>query len=92
MALGLTFRRRRLFGLCARVFTLNLTTYRLICYISLRLGTHAFHTVLSRKSHEYASVLKSLEFDMRLPQYARQKRLLSRAVKAGQEILATLDF
>ena len=48
--------------------------------------------MLSRKSHEYAGILKSLEFDMRLPQYARQKRLLSRAVKEGREVLDTLNF
>ncbi|THG96236.1 hypothetical protein EW026_g5564 [Hermanssonia centrifuga] len=39
----------------------------------LWLGTHAFHTVLSRKSHAYCGILKSLEVDMNFSQYRRLK-------------------
>ena len=58
----------------------------------VRLGTHAFHAVLSRKSHEYTNILRSLEFDLRLPKYARHRKRLARVVKDGAALLCTLDF
>ncbi len=58
----------------------------------LRLGTHAFHTVLSQKSHEYGGILRSLEFDMRLPQHVRHRKQLRGIVKEGQKLLTMLEF
>lgn len=58
----------------------------------LRLGTHAFHVVLLRKSHEYTGVIKSLEFELGLPRSRIMKRRFGRIVKEGRELFTLLSF
>ncbi|TCD64911.1 hypothetical protein EIP91_003447 [Steccherinum ochraceum] len=58
----------------------------------LWLGTHAFHTVLSRKAHVYTQVLKALEFELSLPRYRRFKRRFRAVTKDGLEMFTLLTF
>ncbi|KAL0579065.1 Telomerase reverse transcriptase, partial [Marasmius crinis-equi] len=45
------------------------------------LGTHAFHTVLSRKPTQYRTLLRSLSFELALPQNKRRSRRFRSLVK-----------
>ncbi|KAI0783646.1 hypothetical protein C8Q75DRAFT_782781 [Abortiporus biennis] len=61
-------------------------------FLHNRLGTHAFHTVLSRKAHSYTSILKALEFDMSLPRYRKFRRLFRRVTREGLDMFSQLSF
>ncbi|GJE88721.1 telomerase reverse transcriptase [Phanerochaete sordida] len=56
------------------------------------LGTHAFHAVLSRKSHGYDRVLKSLAFELGLARSKRMRRRLGRTLKEAQGLFSVLSF
>jgi hypothetical protein len=48
-----------------------------------RLGTHAFHAVLSRKSYRYGSLVKSLAFDLSLSRYRGVRKHCREVVREG---------
>ncbi|OJA16662.1 hypothetical protein AZE42_09265, partial [Rhizopogon vesiculosus] len=60
----------------------------------LRLGTHAFYTVLSKKHEVYgtSTLLKSLQFELSLSCNKRLKHRFKKVVKEGLEGVAALDF
>ncbi|KAH8100826.1 hypothetical protein BXZ70DRAFT_892838 [Cristinia sonorae] len=58
----------------------------------LWLGTHAFQTVFSRKSHVYSQVLKTLAFDLSLPRYRQFKRRFRKVTNAGLDMFTLLTF
>ncbi|KAI0342800.1 hypothetical protein BDW22DRAFT_1329938 [Trametopsis cervina] len=60
--------------------------------IVLWLGTRAFYTVLSCKAEAYHDILRSLEFDLGLPQYRRLGKRMKKVVKEGDELISVLSF
>lgn len=60
----------------------------------LRLVTHAFHTVLSKKPEIYgtSTLLKSLQFELSLSCNKRLRYRLRKVVKEGLEGVAALQF
>ncbi|KAI0690147.1 hypothetical protein BC835DRAFT_1281486 [Cytidiella melzeri] len=60
--------------------------------VVLWLGAHAFHTALCCKSQAYQAVLRSLEFDLSLPQYRRVRKRMRKVVREGQEVIRMLSF
>jgi hypothetical protein len=58
----------------------------------LRLGTHAFHAVLSRKPQCHASLLRSLSFELRQPRYRRYRKRFGGIVQEGQAGLSQIIF
>ena len=59
---------------------------------SSRMGIHAFHAVLLRKSHDYGEVIKSLEFELSLPRSRLMKRRFGKVTKESRELFALLSF
>lgn len=57
-----------------------------------RLGTHAFHAVLSRKAPNYRSLLKHLTFELSLPRYKRSRKRFRALVKEGLASMAHISF
>ncbi len=49
----------------------------------VRLGTHAFHAVLSKKAVTYPSLLRHLTFELSLPRYRQSRKLFRAVVKEG---------
>jgi hypothetical protein len=60
--------------------------------IGSRLGTHAFHAVLSRKAPNYSSFLRQLDFELSLPRYKRSKKRFRTLVKEGLILMAEISF
>ncbi|EKM58353.1 uncharacterized protein PHACADRAFT_252610 [Phanerochaete carnosa HHB-10118-sp] len=60
--------------------------------MAIRLGTHAFHAVLSRKSHGYSQVLRSLEFELGLARTRTMRRRFGKIVKEAQGLFSILSF
>ncbi|KII85188.1 hypothetical protein PLICRDRAFT_116594 [Plicaturopsis crispa FD-325 SS-3] len=56
------------------------------------LGTHAFHAVLSRKPKAYAQVIKSLAFEMSLPQHRRSRKRFRGLVAQGLAGVSQINF
>ena len=58
----------------------------------LRLGTHAFHTVFSRKPHAYTDILKKLRFQLSLAKYKHFKKRYRDVIAEGLTVLTSLCF
>ncbi|CCM03069.1 uncharacterized protein FIBRA_05189 [Fibroporia radiculosa] len=56
------------------------------------MGTHAFHTVLSRKPHTYANLIKWLKLELMRPRSRRLKKEFRGIVKEGLTMLTLLAF
>jgi len=56
------------------------------------LGTHAFHTVFSRKSHTYPQLIKGLELELSRPRNRRLRKQFRGIVKEGLTTLTLLAF
>ncbi|KIK10195.1 hypothetical protein K443DRAFT_142106 [Laccaria amethystina LaAM-08-1] len=54
------------------------------------LGNHAFHFIFGRYSHNYVSLLKSLEWELSRPRYRRYSKRFRSLVKEGQCGLAEI--
>lgn len=61
-------------------------------WATLRLGTHAFHTILSRKPQNYSLLLKSLSFELSLPRHRRCRRRFRNLVKEGLAGIVQISF
>jgi hypothetical protein len=57
-----------------------------------RLGTHAFHVVLSRKPQKYAPVIKSLAFELSLPRHGRSRKRFRSLVRDGLAGMTGIAF
>ncbi|KAF7979113.1 hypothetical protein HWV62_43323 [Athelia sp. TMB] len=56
------------------------------------LGTHAFYTVLARKSFCYAAVVRHLKFDLCLPRQRVSRRRFRSLVKEGLASMTHITF
>jgi len=56
------------------------------------LGTHAFHAVLSRKAHNYPSLLRHLTFELSLPRHKRFRQRFRALVREGLVSMAQITF
>ena len=55
-----------------------------------RLGLHAFHQVLSRRSSRYTFIVRWLELEIMQPKYKRYRREFESLVKEGEADLAQI--
>ena len=55
-----------------------------------RLGLHAFHQVLSRRSSRYTFIVRWLKLEIMRPKYKRHRREFKSLVKEGEAELAQI--
>jgi hypothetical protein len=57
-----------------------------------RLGTHAFHAVLSRKAPNYPALLRYLAFELTLSRHRRSRKRFRMLVREGLISMAQISF